>query len=77
MSDFLASPTASPDEASPHEASPHVASPDAMEIRHINLADPADVAYWTKELGISPQALRAVVQMGGSRLSEVFRFLGR
>lgn len=41
----------------------------------ININDPAAVAYWTKELGVSAFRLREAVQAVGSLVDEVRAFL--
>jgi hypothetical protein len=44
---------------------------------HISLGQAHEVAYWTRELGLSPSELRAAVVMAGSSPDDVRRFVNR
>jgi hypothetical protein len=56
---------------------------DNLEQRHgqdrerINLNEKWEVAYWTKELGLSQEELERVVREAGDRVTAVRKHLGR
>lgn len=43
----------------------------------ISLSQDHEVAYWSRELGLSPSELRAAVVMAGSSPDDVRRFVNR
>jgi len=43
----------------------------------INIHEPYEVEYWTKELGVTPERLRELVSKYGVMAANIRRFLGK
>jgi hypothetical protein len=50
---------------------------DTAERSRINLRDPHEVSYWTKELGVSPATLRQLVRKHGVLVARIRQALGK
>jgi len=49
----------------------------AQDRARINLNEEWEVAYWTRELGLSKEELERVVKAAGDRVTQVRQHLGR